>query len=418
MNENQTTEEITKDQERKLTESRLRMILRMPYYGNFILGVDMVPDRKLQHTCATDGRVIRYNPERLLSKEVDEIVAYLAHEVLHLSFKHPLRRGHRDPKIWNLACDAVVNPILITDKIGKMPAKYFYHPPFANMTAEAVYDQLVKMMPPPPPQGGQGKPPPGKGKPPPGGSGRQRVGNGDYDMDSDDPGEMGSVADPQSKDGEGKASEGEMAVIEASIDGKIAAAAQAAKAQGALPAGFERMLVEALKPKIDWRDRLKKFVAKTIQTDFTWMRPSRRALANGVYMPSAVKSGCGKILVIVDTSGSIGNEELQQYFGEIKAIFEDCNPEEMHIMYCDAAVAGHDVFRFGDTPKLNPRGGGGTDFRPPFKKADRDNINPQCAIYLTDMYGPFPENPPPYPVLWVATSDVVAPHGETVPLKL
>lgn len=100
------------------------------------------------------------------------------------------------------------------------------------------------------------------------------------------------------------------------------------------------------------------------------------------------------------------------------AIFEDCNPEELHVMYCDAAVAGHDVFRFGETPKLKPRGGGGTDFRPPFRKIERDNINPQCLIYITDGYGSFPEKQSAYPTLWVCTTDVVAPHGETLPLKL
>lgn len=244
-----------------------------------------------------------------------------------------------------------------------------------------------------------------------------RVGNQMVDLESPDPGQMGGVAEPEGKDG-GAPSPAEMAMLEAELDGKIASAAQAAKGQGKLPAGLERMLVEALKPKIDWKDRLRKFVAKTIPSDFTWMRPSRRSMANGIYMPSVVKNGCGKLLVIIDTSGSIGNEELAQYWGEVTAIFEDCNPEQLVVMYCDAAVAGTDYFSFGETPVLRPRGGGGTDFRPPFRKVNKDGIQIQAAIYLTDGYGSFPEKEPPYPVLWVITSDVKAPHGETLRLEL
>jgi predicted metal-dependent peptidase len=404
---------ITKEMERLLTEARLNMLLKMPYYGNFILGVDMIPDPKLKHTLGTDGRVIKYNPEKLLTQPRDKIVAYLAHEVLHISFKHPLRRSHRDPELWNLACDFVVNPILLEAKIGIMPEQYAYDARFANMTAEAVYDILEDKANKHKPQSG--------GKQPQRGKGQMYVGGGSFDMDSPDPGGMGAVGDPKVDDGEGgvrNANQAEMQAIEAGIDGKVASAAQMAKGQGKLPAGLERLLTEALKPKIDWKDRMKKFVAKTIPTDFTWMRPSRRGLANGLTLPSAIKNGCGKILVIIDTSGSIGNEELKQYWGEVCAIFEDCNPEELIVMYCDAAVAGMDRFTFGETPVLKPRGGGGTDFRPPFTKVNKESLNPQCAVYLTDGYGTFPEKEPPYPVLWVITSDVKSPHGETLPLRL
>lgn len=420
----QNTPTLTPEQARRLTKIRMRMLLKMPYYGNFALGIDMVPDNSIE-TAIADGRRVRYNVDWLLGGDDtdgarDIAVTRLAHEILHMSFKHPIRRNHREPNMWNAACDFVVNPILVESQFV-MPSKYLDNPQFHGMTAEQVYDilekqqqqqqrQLNKMQ-----QPGQGQPQKGQGKPPP--QGRMRVGNQMVDLESPDPGQMGGVAEPEGKDG-GAPSPAEMAMLEAELDGKIASAAQAAKGQGKLPAGLERMLVEALKPKLDWKDLLKKFVAKTIPSDFTWMRPSRRSMANGIYMPSVVKNGCGKIVVVVDTSGSIGNEELAQFFGEITAIFEDCNPEELHIMYCDAAVAGHDVYRFGEQPVLRPRGGGGTDFRPPFKKVERENINPQCLIYITDMYGGFPEKAPHYPTMWVATSDIKGPFGDTLKLEL
>jgi predicted metal-dependent peptidase len=415
----QNTPSLSPEQARRLTKMRMRMLLKMPYYGNFALGVDMVPDAKVE-TAVADGRKIKFNPDWLLGaddtdKVRDEGVAKLAHEILHMSFKHPLRRNHREPKMWNAACDYAVNPIL-KESGFTLPDKHLDNPQFHNMTAEQIYDLLEKQqqkqqrqMNGPQQKGGGGAPPP---------QGKMRVGNQMVDLDKNDPGQMGGVAEPENKEGTGPASQAEMAMVEAELDGKIASAAQAAKGQGKLPAGLERMLVEALKPKIDWKDRLRKFVAKTIPADFTWMRPSRRSIANGIYMPSSIKNGCGKILVVIDTSGSIGNEELAQYWGEVTSIFEDCNPEQLVVMYCDAAVAGIDFFSFGETPVLKPRGGGGTDFRPPFRKVDKDGIQIQCAIYLTDGYGSFPEKEPPYPVLWVITTDVKSPHGETLRLEL
>ncbi len=315
-------------------------------------------------------------------------------------------------------CDYVVNPILQEAGIALRP-KALTNPGFLNQTAEAVYDILERQQQQQQKkqnQQGQGG---GKGKPPPGGApGQGQPGQGDSDPGDSDPGDMGGVTDPQKADGSGPADQDEVAMMDAALDGKIANATQAAKAQGKMPAGLERLVVEAMKAKIDWRDLLKKFVAKSIPTDFTYLRPSRRHLAHNLYLPSVTKNGCGKIVVVLDTSGSIGNEEMAQFFGEVKAIFEDCNPEELHLMYCDASVAGHDVYRFGETPVLNPRGGGGTDFRPPFKKVEKEGINPQCLIYITDLYGSAPSEPPPYPTMWICTTSEVAPWGDTVKLEL
>lgn len=422
-------------QQRKLTLARLRMVMKLPYFGQFVMGVDMVPTRDIKEA-RTDGRRIVFNPDWLFKPEHDrdDIMKVLAEGTLHMSFKHPLRRNHRDPKLWDRACNLAINPILKEEGF-KMKSSDAIESRFRDKTAEQIYDTLVREQP-PQPKGGSGKQQQqqqkGQQPPPPGGGGQQgknpqgnkppQQGQGkrpppQMNPDGDNGGDVG-MSDPTNAQGDGPADENDMAMLENSIDGKVASATQAAKAQGKMPSGLERMVVEAMKPKVDWRDRLRKAVSKTIPSDFTWMRPSRRALSHGIYMPSSVKTGCGKIVVVVDTSGSIGNEELSQFWGEIVNIFEDCQPEELHVMYCDAAVAGHDVFRFGETPVCKPRGGGGTSFKPPFRKVEKDNINPQALIYLTDGYGDFPDKEPQYPSIWVCTSEVVAPFGETIPIRI
>jgi predicted metal-dependent peptidase len=117
----------------------------------------------------------------------------------------------------------------------------------------------------------------------------------------------------------------------------------------------------------------------------------------------------------VDTSGSIGDEELKQFAGEITAISDQAKPEAIHVVYCDAAVNGIQEFGPSEPVVLEAKGGGGTDFRPVFQWVEANGISPVCLIYLTDLccYG-YPSPPPSYPVLWVTDSRRVAPFGETV----
>ena len=80
----------------------------------------------------------------------------------------------------------------------------------------------------------------------------------------------------------------------------------------------------------------------------------------------------GDIVIVVDTSGSIGTEELEQFAGEINGITNDVQPELIRVVYCDAAVQAVEEFGPSEPVKLSPRGGGGTDFVPPFRWVGRE----------------------------------------------
>src|SRR5207253_6141714 len=92
-------------------------------------------------------------------------------------------------------------------------------------------------------------------------------------------------------------------------------------------------------------------------------RPNRQYIASGLYLPSVERRGLGEIVVAVDTSGSIGRLELEQFAAEISAISEEANPEAIHVVYCDAAVQCAQQFGPSEPVRLEPKGGGGTDFR-------------------------------------------------------
>jgi hypothetical protein len=137
-----------------------------------------------------------------------------------------------------------------------------------------------------------------------------------------------------------------------------------------------------------------------------------------LYLPSVERRGLGEIVIAVDTSGSISKMELEQFAGEISSISEEAQPETIHVVYCDAAVQSAEEFTASEPVRLEPKGGGGTDFRPVFQWVEENDIAPACLVYLTDLCcDSFPAEPE-YPVLWVTDSRRIAPFGETVRIGL
>jgi predicted metal-dependent peptidase len=159
-------------------------------------------------------------------------------------------------------------------------------------------------------------------------------------------------------------------------------------------------------------------VSATAPSDNRWTPPNRRYIASGLYLPSVERIGTGTIVVAVDTSGSIGTEELEQFAGEISAMSDEAMPESIHVVYCDAVVQSFQEFGPSEPIELEPKGGGGTDFRPVFEWVEQNQIAPVCLIYLTDLCCHSYPQIPEYPVLWVTDSRKTAPFGETVRINL
>jgi predicted metal-dependent peptidase len=123
------------------------------------------------------------------------------------------------------------------------------------------------------------------------------------------------------------------------------------------------------------------------------------------------------IAVAVDTSGSIGQTVLDSFAAEVSAILGEYDTT-IRLLCVDSRVQAEATFTRPDLPlRLEPRGGGGTDFRPAFDRLAEGGEAPAALIYLTDLCGRFPEQEPEYPTLWVCTTDREAPFGETVALR-
>jgi len=223
-----------------------------------------------------------------------------------------------------------------------------------------------------------------------------------------DPGGCGGVMDAPEDDQGNSQEEWQVATVQA---------AMAAKAYGDMPGIAARLLDEYTRPKVDWRVVLADFVQRTARNDYDWAHPNRRHLQRGFLLPGLRSNELPEVVVAVDTSGSIDAPTLAMFAGAVSDVLA-AYPTMVHVLAVDAAVQSAAEYRTEDLPiKLdNLPGGGGTDFCPAFEWVDKQQITPSCLIYLTDLYGSFPEREPDYPVLWVCTTDQRAPFGETLNL--
>jgi predicted metal-dependent peptidase len=418
--------------EDKLSRARTQLLLNQPFFGTLCLRLKLVPTPSFP-TMATDGRRLFYNPafvEKLTPAELEGVVA---HETMHCALAHHCRRGVRGAQIWNQAADYAINPILIGNGIT-LPKDALVNPAFADLGAEEIYARLPKQG-----QDFTQAQPPQQSSAQTGGAGSGGVAPGQRPQTT--PQQMPQLSQPKAGQASGLPGMSDQSfparaggfgeVLDAvGEDDRPASPAElsrqihewairteqalcSAKACGHLPSGIERPLEEARQSEQDWRAILRDFIAATNPSDYRWTPPNRRFVSSGLYLPSVERSGVGEIVIVVDTSGSIGTKELEQFAGEVTAISNEAQPELVHVVYCDAAVQSAEEFGPSEPIKLLPKGGAGTNFVPPFRWVEENGIPLKCLIYLTDLCcNSFPD-PPDYPVLWVTDSHRTAPFGET-----
>jgi predicted metal-dependent peptidase len=161
---------------------------------------------------------------------------------------------------------------------------------------------------------------------------------------------------------------------------------------GKVGSGANRDLGELLDPKQDWRELLRDFVTTTCAgKDYsTWRRPNRRYVGMDILMPSAISESLGEIVLGIDTSGSIGQEDLNAFLSEIKGICDTVKPSKVRLLYWDTEVRKQEVYLQDELDGLvhatKPAGGGGTDATCVPQYLNEHGIKPECVVMLTDGY--------------------------------
>jgi len=375
-----------------LAGARTRLILgrdaKAAFFATLLLRLTPAVDWAVG-TMATDGRALAYSPPFVAGLAPDELVGVLAHEVMHNALAHHCRRGDRDPVKWNIACDLAINPLLTNSgftlpKGRLMPGEGRYAAVAAGQSAEAYYAVLSP-----------------------------DTADAAADDGVADPGGCGQVRGPaQAAPADARQQEAEWQVA-------VAQAEQAARGKGDLPAGLGRAVQDVLNPAADWKTVRREFVAAAAKTDYSWSRPNRRYVARGLYLPGLHSEELGEVVIAVDTSGSVGEQELAAFAGEAAGILGAfaCTAT---ILYHDAAVQHVQWWTPSDGDiVLEPVGGGGTSHACVFDWLDANGVSPACVVCLTDLDTDFPPTAPAVPVLWavVGGNARVPPFGRRVSLS-
>ena len=360
----------------RVARARTALLCDQPFFGCLALRLNPVVDNSTE-TAWTDGVSLGFNEDFIKSLSMPELVGLVAHEVMHLALGHHVRRGRRDAKKWDYACDFAINQVLLGSGFT-LPAGALFNAVYTGLSAEAIYAQL------PDDQTGES---------------------------------FGEVREPVNK------TPAEIKLEEQRWKIAVSQAVTLSQSMGKEPAGcFARVVQESLIPKIDWRYVLREFMEKAVCNDYTWLRPNPRYLSQGIYLPGLYSRDVGDIAVVVDTSGSVSSEQLGQIEKEITAMLEEFPSASIMVVYCDSIVQGHVELTHADLPvTLELLGCGGTDFRPAFKFIDELEKPLSCMVYLTDLAcDRYPENVPGYPVLWVNTCDYGypdPPFGEVIRME-
>jgi len=364
--------------QRQVTSTMLQLRMRSPFFATLALFARIQMTETVP-TAATDGRDIYINQHFWAELMSAMRLGLMAHEVLHAALLHVPRRGTREPLLWNVAADIVVNGIILAQEGFELPAGHLRDKELEHLSVEEIYHLLQER--------------------------RKQY-------------PSFIIADLLWSHGPGRDGY-------AGLEEYWRQALQRAKTlaemtgHGTQPAGLERELTQASAAQLDWRAYLWRFMVRT-PNDFQGY--DRRFIGQRLYLET-LEGESVRVYVAFDTSGSIGSKEISLFLGEAVGILRAYPHLVASLYYADAACYGpYPLTEGAEIPR--PVGGGGTDFRPFFeavqKEHEQADTQDGVCIYLTDGCGTFPEEAPVLPVLWVLSpgglqADKV-PFGETVRL--
>jgi len=382
----------------RLSQALTTLVLNHPFFATVAYRLKRVSDPTCE-TAWTDGEYFGYNPDYIESLSRDETVGLVTHEVGHVVSLHPFRQESRDDKEWNIACDKVVNHMVVDECGFTLPAGAI--PGVGEKSAEELYV-------PPRPGGGGGQadkqqPGGGGGGSKPGQKQSQGSGNGSG-KPSNDPGRSGEVRTPKNPDGSALSEAQRQQRIE-DTRVMVRQAITAGSRAGTMPAGLKRLVDNLVAAKVPWKEVLSRFVDQWTNSDYSWSQPNKRYLHSGFVLPSLRSEAYGQIVMGCDTSGSINQAQLKEVasevLGALDAYVDQGEPRELTIAWFDTKVYTQTVLEAED---LKPQGGGGTSYRVVFDWLKTlEGQPPKAIIMVTDGHCQDWGDQPDIPVLWVLT---------------
>ena len=331
---------------RRVGKAKSLLILDHPFFGMGCSKRPIVYTDTIPTACMSATGQMYMNPAFVDPLTVPELMFLLAHEALHYMLCHSLRLCTRDAKAWNVACDKVINDTLVDAKVGDPIDGGVYMDGARDFSTEELYD----------------------------------------DADADGPGAVGIGNDvgPPCDDGGQPLDESQIHQLEAQAKIEAIQATKAAKAVGKLPGSIERLVDQLVNVSTPWHEILERFMEGKVHDNLSFNRPSKR-FTTAILPSHDTKPSMGVAALVIDSSGSVTADEFDMYNAHINRVLHTCNPEVLHVIYCDTHVTGHDEFTVEDLPvSIKTKAGGGTEFKPAFDYIDDQGIDPEVVVYFTD----------------------------------
>ena len=408
-------------------EKRLELVhvslMRAPEFalfaGLFMVGKATVDE--VTPTAATNGRDARYGRAFADSLTDKELAFLVMHENMHKCYRHltTWRALYElDRACANQACDYVINIqlrdmdphgkfiVMPTDKntgkvLGLIDEKY------RGMDTKQVFDILRQKQ---EEEGGGGD-----------GDGGEQSDSG---SDSSGKPSGGGFDDHDWDDAQNGMSKEEQEQLGREIDQALRQGGiYAGKVGGNIP----REIGELLKPKVDWREVLRRFVRTSLKDrdSVSWRRAHKNYLWQDVILPSIMGKRVKHLVIAMDTSGSIQGPILTEFLSEMNGIVRDTGADRVDVLYWDTEVAGQEIHK-GDNKnivhKTSPKGGGGTDPDCVVDFMLEKEFKPDALIMLTDGY--MHSNKPKWaaikaPTLWcvIGNDNYEVPNGQKLVIK-
>ena len=364
--ENPTRESELLDE---VSRQRQILVLRWPFFGSLVLRLRpraaQPADGVTTAAVAPDGTVV-FAEDFWFGLSSAQKLGLVAHESGHPALGHFGLLGKFDKEIANKAADYAWNPLILDAGLSLPPDALIDRYEWADKCSEEIAKELTKRRgPQPPPQGG------GQGE-----------GNGMRpDLSSTELGKKAASGDEAAKE--------ELAVQNRQA---LADAITTARQKGDVPGALENIVNEILYPKLSLRSKLLRFMgSKGPRVDRNMLRPSRRAVAVGLPLPSR-KATAPTVCVATDVSGSMSDEEFKKAKGVIERITEELRIDLLHIQW-DTKIQKVEEGIMSASDTGSRRGYGGSNCQCVYdylKKTDFDGV----VVVITDGYIDAPRKEP------------------------
>lgn len=346
------------------TKGRLFFMPGASWRGTLLCSHKLIWDVEAP-TAWCDGSTIAFNPWYFLNLGKDERVTLLAHELDHTMYDHAGRLGDRDPELWNIAADYVINNDLDRQGYSFKDMRPLLDHKYDGMSTEQVYELLLEEH-------------EKKGKPKPSGSLSPLCGD---------------LREPE----QGAGAPGRHEIVSKII--QAVQAAHMAKEAGSLPGEIQGVIDSFLDPVLPWEKLLRRYFTEMSNDDYSWKRPNRRY--EDIYLPTMIgDNGLDHLIYYLDVSGSITDEQALRFFSEVRSIHKDLQPKLLTLVMFDTKIQDEITFTPDDAfDKIEITGRGGTSLAPVYDHIVKHK--PTAAIIFSDMYVHAMKEDPSVPLLWI-----------------